>query len=353
MIVVENLSKIFPGGAAPAVNGVSFCAPSGAITSLVGPSGSGKSTILRLIAGLETPDQGTVSIDGQELTHVPVRERGVGFVFQSYALFPHMTVFENVAFGLRVRRAPRREVEQRVVELLQLVQMESLVRRYPGQLSGGQRQRVAFARALAVRPRVLLLDEPFGALDVRVRVELREWLQGLHDQTRVTTLLVTHDQDEALELSEHVVVMFEGNVAQAGSPTEIYDSPATPAVASFIGGANCFSGKASCGKACLGAFRIPLSDQVQDGRNVQAFVRSHDVRLSRGIETAGSSVAQGRVEKLRVVGGSVKATILLRTGESLSLDLSRTEVDSLAIHQGDDITVDILGAKVFTEDYQI
>src|SRR5215217_484275 len=227
-IIVEQLTRRFSPGGSPAVSDVSFHAPAGAITSLLGPSGAGKSTLLRLICGLEIPDAGRVLIDGVDCTSLPVQQRNVGVVFQSYALFRHMTVRENIAFGLNVRKLPRAEVEARVDEMLRLVQFEALGERHPGQLSGGQRQRVAFARALAIRPRVLLLDEPFGALDTRVREELREWLHALHTRTGLTTLLVTHDQQEALEISQHVVVMSEGRVAQAGSPEDIYDRPASP-----------------------------------------------------------------------------------------------------------------------------
>ncbi|HLM47000.1 MAG TPA: ATP-binding cassette domain-containing protein, partial [Myxococcaceae bacterium] len=226
-VIVEQVTKRFTATGTPAVSDVSFHAPSGAITTLLGPSGAGKSTLLRLIAGLELPDSGSVRIEGVDCTHLPVQQRGIGVVFQSYALFKHMTVRQNIAFGLETRRQPRADIEARVDEMLHLIQLEDLGKRYPSQLSGGQRQRVAFARALAIRPKLLLLDEPFGALDSRVRVELREWLQSLHERTGVTTLLVTHDQEEALEISQHVVVMSDGRVAQAGRPEDIYDRPST------------------------------------------------------------------------------------------------------------------------------
>ncbi len=232
---VEQLTKHFDEHSRkPAVDDVSFTAPKGAITALLGPSGSGKTTMLRLIAGLERPDRGRVYIRDRDFTDVPVRKRGVGFVFQGYALFQHMTVSKNVAFGLEVKRLAREAVAAKVRELLALVQLAELADRYPHQLSGGQRQRVAFARALATDPAVLLLDEPFGALDTRVRLELREWLKRLHRRTAVTTLLVTHDQGEALEVSERVVVMREGRVEQVGTPREIRDRPASAFVASFL-----------------------------------------------------------------------------------------------------------------------
>jgi sulfate transport system ATP-binding protein len=222
----------------PAVNDVSFTAKSGAITTLLGPSGSGKSTLLRLVAGLEEPDAGSVHIHDRDVTRVPVRERAVGFVFQNYALFRHMTVSENIGFGLSIRKTPKPKLRDTVAELLSLIQLEGYGERFPSQLSGGQRQRVALARALATTPRVLLLDEPFGALDARVRVELRRWLLTLHARIPVTTLLVTHDQDEARELSEHIVLLDEGRVAQAGPPHELYDRPANDFVASFLGAGN-------------------------------------------------------------------------------------------------------------------
>ena len=214
---------------------VSFRAPTGGITTLLGPSGSGKSTVLRVVAGLEQPDAGQVMFGGEDVTQLPAQKRGLGFVFQSYALFKHMTVRKNIAFGLGVRKVGVEETRRKVEELLSLVQLDGLGDRYPAQLSGGQRQRVAFARALAIEPKVLLLDEPFGALDAQVRVELRDWLRAFNAQRHVTTLLVTHDQEEAVELSDHVVVMHEGRVAQAGTPREIYDRPATPFVAGVRG----------------------------------------------------------------------------------------------------------------------
>lgn len=368
MIAVENLHRHFPGGAAPAVDGVSFEAPAGAITSLLGPSGAGKSTVLRLVAGLDTPDSGRVLIDQAECTALPARERGVGFVFQSYALFPHMTVFENVAFGLRVRKTPSPQVRKRVDELLDLIQLGHFAQRFPSQLSGGQRQRVAFARALAVRPRVLLLDEPFGALDVRVRVELREWLRDVHQKSGVTTLLVTHDQEEALEVSEHVIVMFDGKVAQAGPPGVIYDRPASPQVACFIGAANRLSGSVRCGTADLGAFSMPVRCDAQDGSKVEAFVRSHDIRLKpvgnvpkaspgqtarvgNGPEGAPGQIA--RVERLRQVAGLVKVSVRLQSGQPLSLEMSRSEAACAGLREGDAVEVNILGAQTFMEDYQI
>jgi sulfate transport system ATP-binding protein len=233
-VEVRNLARRFTDDGPPAVADVSFTAPTGAITAVLGPSGAGKSTVLRIIAGLEEPDAGRVLLSGEDVTETPVQKRGVGFVFQGYALFGHLTVRENVAFGLRVRRVPRPEAYAKADELLARVQLDGLGARRPNELSGGQRQRVAFARALAVNPRVLLLDEPFGALDAGVRLELGEWLLRLHDETGLTTLLVTHDQPEAFSLASHLVVLFDGKVAQAGTPEDLRARPADGRLASFL-----------------------------------------------------------------------------------------------------------------------
>jgi sulfate transport system ATP-binding protein len=233
-VEVRNLARHFTDEGPPAVADVSFTAPTGAITAILGPSGAGKSTVLRIIAGLEEPDRGRVLLSDEDVTETPVQKRGVGFVFQGYALFGHLTVRENVAFGLRVRRVPRKEARAKADELLARVQLEGLGSRRPNELSGGQRQRVALARALAVNPRVLLLDEPFGALDAGVRLELGEWLLRLHDETGLTTLLVTHDQPEAFALASHLVVLFDGLVAQAGTPAELRAQPADERLAAFL-----------------------------------------------------------------------------------------------------------------------
>src|SRR5919109_2009484 len=232
-IEARNITKRF--GDYVALDDVSVSVPDGSLTALLGPSGSGKSTLLRVIAGLEVPDSGTVLIGGDDVTHRPARTREVGFVFQHYAAFKHMTVAKNVAFGMDVRKRPKAETRARVAELLELVGLAHLGERYPSQLSGGQRQRMALARALAVEPRVLLLDEPFGALDARVRAELRAWLRRLHDEVHVTTVFVTHDQEEAMDVSDRIAVMSEGSIEQVGAPRELYERPANPFVMGFLG----------------------------------------------------------------------------------------------------------------------
>ena len=354
-VTVRNLTKRFGGGDLPAVSQASFEAPDGAITALLGPSGSGKTTVLRAIAGLEEPDSGEILLDGVDCRRTPARLRGLGLVFQGYALFANMTVRENVGFGLSVRRTKRKAIDERVDELLALVQLEGHGGRLPRQLSGGQQQRVAFARALAARPKVLLLDEPFGALDTKVRIELRDWLRRLHAETHVTTLLVTHDQDEALELSEHVVVMREGRVEQAGAPHELYDRPATPFVASFIGGATVLRGHIEGGRATLGALSVAAPKGARDGAALSAFVRPHDVKIGRAPERGAgrAAVALGKIERLVRIGGYAKLELRLPTGEMMAVEMARGEIEALGVVEGDHVMVDLVAAQVFVEDYSI
>jgi sulfate transport system ATP-binding protein len=287
-IEIRNINKQF--GDFQALGNVSLDIQSGELVALLGPSGCGKTTLLRIIAGLESADQGSIHFSGEDTTHVHVSERQVGFVFQHYALFRHMTVFENVAFGLRVK--PRRErpteeqIHQKVHELLNLVQLDWLSDRFPSQLSGGQRQRIALARALAVEPRVLLLDEPFGALDAKVRKELRRWLRRLHDDLNVTTIFVTHDQEEALEVADRVVVMNKGHIEQIGSPQEVWESPASPFVYGFLGDVNLFQGRAHKGEMHISeadqTFRMPQGEHhaIQNS-NAMAYVRPYDFDVRR------------------------------------------------------------------------
>jgi sulfate transport system ATP-binding protein len=340
-IRVDHLTKRFNNFVA--VDDVSFTVESGQLVALLGPSGSGKSTILRMIAGLETPDAGHVYITGDLATNQSVQQRNVGFVFQHYALFRHMTVFENIAFGLRVRGTPRREVKKRVEELLDLVQLQAFAKRFPQQLSGGQRQRVALARALAPSPKVLLLDEPFGALDAQVRIELREWLRRLHEEVNVTSVFVTHDQSEALEVSDVLVILNKGKIEQVGSPREVYESPASPFVMSFIGPVNTLDGTdAESPKRMI---RPSEFDVKRDG-----------TRNGDGAETAGiasSSEFAGKVEYVRYLGAMIKLQIALSDGQRVQVHLSRDQFAELQLQRGDWVSLEPKETRVFREDYSI
>jgi sulfate transport system ATP-binding protein len=363
-LVVQGLTKRFSRRAPAVVDDVSFAVAPGTITTLLGPSGSGKSTVLRLVAGLEQPDAGRLLVDGVDGTYVPPQRRGVGFVFQSYALFSDMTVRANIAFGLRVRRWSQGEIDRKVDELLAAVELDGLGARIPRELSGGQRQRVAFARALATDPKILLLDEPFGALDAQVRLALRDWLRRFHEERArssslppVTTLLVTHDQDEAMELSDTIVVLNEGRVEQIGAPADIYDRPASPFVASFVGGANVLRGRVSDGRAHVGAFAspVPVRGQAADGAEVAAYVRPHEVKLSKVEPGDGGvhDVALARVERLAFVGAHVKVTLRLPDGSGLTVEIGKVELGALGIVEGDRVMADLQEAKIFVGDYSI
>jgi sulfate transport system ATP-binding protein len=302
-IAVVDVSKQFNGFTA--LHDVSVAIPEGSLTALLGPSGSGKSTLLRVIAGLEEPDSGQVLIGDQDVTDTPARTRGVGMVFQHYAAFKHMTVYDNVAFGLAIRKRPRPEISKRVHELLELVQLDGLAKRYPSQLSGGQRQRMALARALAVEPSVLLLDEPFGALDARVRKELRAWLRRLHDEVHVTTIIVTHDQEEAMEVAGQIVVLNEGRVEQVGSPRELYEQPANEFVMSFVGPVN---------------------------RLGDTFVRPHDVELLH--EPDGDGAAEAMVERVVHLGFEVRVELVREDGQHLTAQLTQVQAEQLELERG-------------------
>jgi sulfate transport system ATP-binding protein len=314
-ITVESASKRF--GDFLALDEVSIEVPDGSLTALLGPSGSGKSTLLRVIAGLEEPDAGRVLIGERDMTHVAVQDRNVGFCFQHYAAFKHMTVGDNVAFGLQIRKRDKHEIADRVRELLGLVQLEGLVDRYPAQLSGGQRQRMALARALAVEPKVLLLDEPFGALDARVRTELRQWLRRLHDEVHVTTIFVTHDQEEAMDVAEQIVVMNEGRVEQAGEPTDLYDHPATEFVMSFVGTAN-----------RIGAL----------------LVRAHDVAIGH---VRGPRGEEAMIDRIVHLGFEVRIEMTLADGSPLLAQLTRAQVEELELRDGEIVYVEPRRARVF------
>ena len=340
-IVVRHLHKRF--GAFHAVKDVSFEAQEGGITAILGPSGSGKSTVLRMIAGLERPDSGSIELGGEEQTNASVQDRRVGFVFQHYALFRHMTVWDNVRFGLKVRKVPWDESFKRVRDLLELVQLTPFADRYPDQLSGGQRQRVALARALAPRPRVLLLDEPFGALDARVRHELRRWLDELHRELGVTSLLVTHDQEEALELANEVVVMHLGAVEQIGPPEQVYNEAASPFVAGFVGAANALRGHVVHGEVEFGGGSVPGGDHLEDGTAVHAYVRPHDVTLT--LEPANGRSTPATVERVTNLGWTTKLRLRLPEGQQLFAQVRNEELPPVA--PGADVFVDLLNVRVF------
>jgi sulfate transport system ATP-binding protein len=349
---VRNVTKRFPAKATPAVFDACFTATSGGITTLLGPSGSGKTTLLRVVAGLETADEGQVLFDDRDVTRVPARARGIGLVFQAFALFNHMTVSRNIAYGLEVRGASEKEKRERVLELLELVQLDRYGDRFPRQLSGGERQRVGFARALACRPEILLLDEPFAALDARVRVELREWLTRLHESTRLTTILVTHDQDEALELSAQIVVMDQGRVVQVGTPGEIYDDPKTPFVASFVGTANVLRGRVEGEKVTIGPLSVSAPRGAKEGARVQAIVRPHNVRVAKN-DAEHPERSVGTVTRVVGLGSFVKLQLEIPSHDPMTVQLTRTEAESMGLATGDKVIVDLAEARIFFEDYSI
>jgi len=321
MTAVSAIDVVKRFGRYPALNHVTVEVKSGEFLALLGPSGSGKTTLLRLFAGLDFPDSGTITFDGEDVSARPVRERGVGFVFQNYALFKHMTVAQNIAFGLRVKpwrqRPRRREIASRVEELLDLVQLPGYGKRYPAQLSGGQRQRVALARALAVQPKLLLLDEPFGALDAKVRKDLRRWLREIHDETGITSIFVTHDQDEALEIADRVVVMSSGRIEQIDEPATVYNRPTSAFVADFLGDANRLTAAIEGGRVRLGPLLLDNAAGAQPDGEAVAYVRSHEVAVAEGEE--GIAV---RVDHVLDAGPALRidATVLT-TGEAIELRL--------------------------------
>jgi sulfate/thiosulfate transport system ATP-binding protein len=336
-IVVENVSKQF--GSFQALDQVSVEIKTGGLVALLGPSGSGKSTLLRLIAGLEMPDSGKIFLTGDDATHKSVQERNIGFVFQHYALFKHMTVRKNIAFGLEIQKAPKSRIKAKVEELLELVQLSGLGDRYPSQLSGGQRQRIALARALAVEPKVLLLDEPFGALDAKVRKDLRAWLRRLHDEVHVTTVFVTHDQEEAMEVSDEIVVMNKGQIEQVGTPAEIYDHPASPFVMSFIGPVNVLPSSS-------GIFQ----QNGFDSAHPEVFLRPQDVVIETVPDGAGVGA---RVSRIIHLGWEIQAELTLDDGQVVSAHLTRDRFDQLKLQPQQQVFVKPKGAKAFPLFYSI
>jgi sulfate/thiosulfate transport system ATP-binding protein len=353
-IEARNISRRF--GSFTALKDVSLHVETGDLVALLGPSGSGKTTLLRIIAGLDVPDGGTVLLHGHDATAQRVRERRVGFVFQHYALFRHMTVFENVAFGLRVRpravRPSKNEIRERVTKLLHLVQLEWLADRYPSQLSGGQRQRVALARALAVEPEVLLLDEPFGALDARVRQELRRWLRRLHDEIRVTSVFVTHDQEEALELADQVVVMNAGRIEQAGTPEAVFHRPASEFVMNFLGNVNVFHGRLEKGRAIFGAIEMDYPEpSATDSLPARVLVRPHDLDITAHPNANGC--LRARVQHINAAGPHVKIELEGESGEAMYAELSQERFAALAVSAGSHVFVAPRRITVFPDDYSI
>ena len=343
-IEVRGLTKRF--GAFRALDDVSLDVPGGGLIALLGPSGSGKTTLLRILAGLERPDAGTAAIDGVDLASQSARQRNVGLVFQHYALFRHLDVYENIAFALRVRNRPQAEVDARVRELVGLIQLESFERRLPSQLSGGQRQRVALARALAARPRVLLLDEPFGALDAQVRAELRGWLRRLHDEIHLTTVFVTHDQDEAFEVADRVVVMNRGKIEQVGAPADVFEHPANDFVMRFLGHVNVLDAEVTGGHARIGDVMLAIGDHggANHGR---VYVRPHDVELARAPATG---TLPARVVRVTPLSGGLKIDLSVPTiGSRLRADVDWERGAALALRDGDDVYLSLRRARVFAQ----
>lgn len=356
-VEVKNITKRF--GIFAALDHVSLKVESGELVALLGPSGSGKTTLLRVIAGLEFPDSADsqVLFYGEDVTKIPASQRQAGFAFQHYALFRHLSVFENIAFGLRVRpkslRPPESKIRERVGELLKLIQLEPFGKRFPAQLSGGQRQRVALARALAVEPRVLLLDEPFGALDAKVRKELRRWLRKLHQEIHITTLFVTHDQEEALEVADRVAILRDGQIEQIGTPEDIYDHPASPFVYDFLGNVNLFSGRVHEGAVEIGEskFRVPETAGETEADAV-AFVRPHDIRITR--EANGQKTFPARVVRCNAAGPLANLDLERLDGRGqFAAQLSKEEFQQLQPRVGEQVFVELKNVKIFSEDFSI
>jgi sulfate transport system ATP-binding protein len=336
-IVVDNVSKQF--GSFQAVEQINLEIQSGSLVALLGPSGSGKSTLLRLIAGLELPDTGRIILTGKDATNQSVQERNIGFVFQHYALFKHLTVRKNIAFGLEIRKAPKKKIEGKVEQLLELVQLSGLGDRYPSQLSGGQRQRVALARALAVEPNVLLLDEPFGALDAKVRKDLRAWLRRLHDEVHVTTVFVTHDQEEAMEVSDEIVVMNKGKVEQVGTPAQIYDNPASAFVMSFIGPVNVLPSSAKI-----------FQSSGFESTNPETFLRPQDIIIET---VSNGTTAQATVSRIIHLGWEIQVELTLDDGQMMTAHLTRERFDQLKLEPQEKVYVKPKDAKSFPLYYSI
>jgi sulfate transport system ATP-binding protein len=350
-ITVNNITKTF--GTFRAVDNVSLEIEGGSLVALLGPSGSGKTTLLRIIAGLEQPETGSVNCYGEDVTHQAAQDRNVGFVFQHYALFRHMSVFDNVAFGMRVRKKSNAEIQKKVRELLGLVRLERMENRYPAQLSGGQRQRVALARALAIEPKVLLLDEPFGALDAKVRQELRSWLRRLHDEIHTTSVLVTHDQEEAFEVADRVVVMNHGRVEQTGTPAEVFDHPANPFVMDFLGNVNVFHGRVQSGQAMLGNIKLDYPAYPHaEPQAATLYMRPHELDIA--LKQNGVPGLRANVRRINPTGSFARIGLLAdEQATDIQVDLSMERYAELNLKTGDTVFVLPKKVRVFIPDYVI
>lgn len=355
-IEIANVTKSFESF--KALNDINLTINTGELVALLGPSGSGKTTLLRIIAGLETSDTGSIIFDGEDNTSKSAQDRKVGFVFQHYALFKHMTVFENIAFGLKVRpsklRPSKEIIHKKVHELLSLVKMEGLAKRYPAQLSGGQRQRIALARALAVEPKVLLLDEPFGALDAKVRKELRRWLRKLHDEYPITSVFVTHDQEEALDVADRIIILHEGSIEQMGTPEEVYDNPANPFVYNFLGNVNLFHGRMHNGKIELGSIKLDAPEHLEtQNKDIVSYIRPHDIEIR--LEADGEEFIYAEIFFIRAVGPTVNLELKrLDNEEYIEAEISREIYKNLNIREKQRVYVRPRDFKVFIpEDYSI
>ncbi|NLD38934.1 MAG: sulfate/molybdate ABC transporter ATP-binding protein [Desulfatiglans sp.] len=354
-ISINNVSKKF--GDFEALKDVNIEICDGELTALLGPSGSGKTTLLRIIAGLEIADSGVILINGEDASYRHIRERRVGFVFQHYALFRHMTVFDNIAFSLKIRKRKERpskgEIKERANKLLRLVQLEGLRNRYPSQLSGGQRQRVALARALAMEPKILLLDEPFGALDARVRAELRGWLRDLHDEIHITSIFVTHDQEEALEVADTIIVMNKGGIEQTGTPEEVYNNPKNPFVFNFLGNVNLFHGRINEASTFMAGMDKGASIlAAANGEQTIGYVRSQDIDIDR--ESSYLSGIPATVKDIRTVGPVARVSlIVVGNPDVVEAELTRDKYRALDLKSGEKVFVRPKNVKVFVEDYQI
>ena len=331
-ILVENVSKHF--GDFHALDNINLEVKDGGLIALLGPSGSGKSTLLRVIAGLESADSGQIYINGQHATNLDVRRRNIGFVFQHYALFKHLTIRQNIGFGLEIRKVPRAEIKRRVEELLELVQLQGLGDRYPSQLSGGQRQRVALARSLAVKPDVLLLDEPFGALDAKVRKELRAWLRRLHDEFHVTSVFVTHDQEEAMEVADEIVIMNQGRIEQIGSPAHVYDHPASPFVMSFIGPVNVLANPQIFGT------------NGSHLRDAELYIRPHDIHVQT---SPNGTTIPAKIDRIIHLGWEVQVELFLPDRQRVTAHFSREKFDTLGLEAGKTVFVKPKATKAFAK----